>query len=248
MDAANPNATTVEEYLNGTANWRTDLYASRGTLMTHAESVELFKSLGAKMTPELKSPSVTMPFNGFSQQDYAQKLVDEYKAANVPAENVYAQSFNLGDVLYWIANEPEFGKQAVFLDDRYDDPAFDHRNPATWSPTMAELVQSGVNILAPPAWMLVQLNSDNQIIPSVYAEAATAAGLDLITWTLERSGQLNNGGGWYYQTISDAINNDGDQMVLLDVLAQDVGVKGVFADWAGTVSYYASCKNMSPSL
>lgn len=248
MDAANPNATTVEEYLDGTANWRTDLYASRGTLMTHAESIELFKSLGAKMTPELKSPGVTMPFNGFSQQDYAQKLVDEYKAANVPAEDVYAQSFNLDDVLYWVANEPEFGNQAVFLDDRYDDPTFDHTNPATWSPSMEELVQSGVKILAPPTWMLVRVNNDNQIVPSVYAEAAKAAGLDLITWTLERSGQLGNGGGWYYQTISDVTNNDGDQMVLLDVLAQDVGVKGIFADWAGTVSYYASCKNMAPSI
>ena len=29
----------------------------------------------AKMTPELKSPEVPMPFNGFSQQDYAQKMI-----------------------------------------------------------------------------------------------------------------------------------------------------------------------------
>ncbi len=46
MDAANPKATTVEEYMNATASWRTDLYNARGTLMTHAESIELFKSLG----------------------------------------------------------------------------------------------------------------------------------------------------------------------------------------------------------
>lgn len=109
-------------------------------------------------------------------------------------------------------------------------------------------MQSNVKVLAPPTWMLVKVDSDNQIVPSVYAEAATAAGLDLIAWTLERSGQLANGGGWYYQTVSDVTNNDGDQMVLLDVLAQDVGVKGIFTDWAGTASYYASCKNMTPSL
>ena len=42
MDAANPNATTVEACMNGTARWRTDLYASRGTLMTHQDSIELF--------------------------------------------------------------------------------------------------------------------------------------------------------------------------------------------------------------
>jgi len=32
MDAFNPNATTVGEYLGGTPNWRTDLYATGGTL------------------------------------------------------------------------------------------------------------------------------------------------------------------------------------------------------------------------
>ena len=85
--------------------------------MTHAESIELFKSLGAKFTPELKSPSVEMPFNGFSQQDYAQKLVDEYKAAGVPASDVWLQSFNRDDVLYWIEAEPDFGAQAVYLMD-----------------------------------------------------------------------------------------------------------------------------------
>ena len=35
------------------------------------------------MTPGLKSPSVPMPFNGFSQAAYAQKMINEYKAAGV---------------------------------------------------------------------------------------------------------------------------------------------------------------------
>ncbi len=248
MDAFDPTATTPEQYMGGTADWRTDLYASKGTLLTHAESIALFKQLGAKMTPELKSPSVTMPFNGFSQQDYAQKMIDEYKAAGVPASDVYAQSFNLDDVLYWLANEPEFGQQGVFLDGRYSDPSFDHTNPSTWSPTMDELVQQGVKILAPPTWMLVKVSDDNEITQSDYAIAAKEAGLELITWTLERSGPLGNGGGWYYQTIQEITDNDGDQMKLLHVLAQEVGVKGIFADWPGTVSYYASCMNMAPSL
>ena len=96
MDAANDQAQTVAEYMDGTANWRTDLYAVEGgTLMTHAESIALFRDLGAKFTPELKSPAVEMPHNGFSQQDYAQKLIDEYKAAGIPASDVWAQSFNL---------------------------------------------------------------------------------------------------------------------------------------------------------
>ena len=81
------------------------------------------------MTPELKSPSIPMPFQGFSQQDYAQKLIDEYKEADIPPSEVWAQSFDIKDILYWLKNEPEFGQQAVYLDGRYEDPAFDHRNP-----------------------------------------------------------------------------------------------------------------------
>lgn len=245
MDASNPEATTVEEYLGGTADWRTDLYATCGTVMTHAESIELFKQLGVKMTPELKSPSVTMPFDGgYTQEMYAQQMIDEYKVAGVAAGQVFAQSFNLEDVLYWIANEPAFGEQAVYLDDRYDDSAFDVNDPATWSPDMSELAARGVKYLAPPMWMLVSLDADNRIVPSVYANAAKNAGLNLITWTLERSGLLETGGGWYYQSIAGAIDNDGDAMTLLDVLAREVGIKGIFSDWPATVTYYANCMDL----
>lgn len=245
MDAADTRAVNVDDYLNGTPNWRTDLYSQTGTLLTHAESIELFKTLGVKMTPELKSPSVEMPYEGdYTQQDYAQQLINEYKQAGVSPRNVLAQSFNLDDVKYWIANEPKFGKQAVYLDDRYSVAAFDFRDPATWSPTMEELAADGVQIIAPPMWMLVDLDSNNKIVPSIYATSAKAAGLDIITWTLERSGLLANGGGWYYQSISSQIDNDGDMMTLLDVLAQDVGVRGIFSDWPATVTYYANCKGI----
>jgi glycerophosphoryl diester phosphodiesterase len=79
MDASNPAAQTVQQYMAGTANFRTDLYSgpTSGTLLTHKESIALFKSLGVKMTPELKFPSVPMPFDGFTQEAYAQKLIDE---------------------------------------------------------------------------------------------------------------------------------------------------------------------------
>ncbi len=245
MDAANTKATTVEDYLQGTASWRTDLYASNGTLLTHAESIELFKSLGARMTPELKSASVEMPYKGdYTQEDYAQQLINEYKAAGVPAEHVWAQSFNIEDAKYWIENEPEFGKQAVYLDGRYSVDGFDHTDPATYNPTMQELVDLGVQVLAPPTWMLV-VEEDGNIVPSIYANEARVAGLDLITWTLERSGPLGNGGGWYYQTISDITNNDGDVFTLLDVLAREVGVIGVFTDWPATVTHYANCMGIA---
>lgn len=246
MDATDPNATSVEEYMSATPNWRTDLY-SPGTLLTHAESIELFKHLGVKFTPELKAPSVEMPYEGdYTQQRYAQQMIDEYKAAGVQPRDVWAQSFNLADVRYWIAKDPAFGMQAVYLDGRYDDPAFSHTDPNTWSPNMSELAAMGVNIIAPPMWMLVGLDNHGDIVPSIYADYAKTAGLDIITWTLERSGKLTDGGGWYYQTIDAAVSRDGDAMRVLDVLAKDVGVIGVFSDWPATVTYYANCMGIKP--
>lgn len=244
MDAADKTATDIAGYMDGTANWRTDLYSVEdGTLMTHAESIQLFKSLGAKFTPELKSPSVEMPFDGFSQADYAQKLIDEYKAADIPASDVFAQSFNLDDVLYWIENEPEFGKQAVYLDASYNREDFDHKDSSTFQPSMSELAAKGVQYIAPPMWMLVTLEN-GKIVPSAYARDAKAAGLKLITWTLERSGPLTTGGGWYYQSIKDVTDSDATTFELLHVLAQDVGIEGIFSDWPATVTYYANCMDL----
>ncbi|MEO1639288.1 MAG: glycerophosphodiester phosphodiesterase family protein [Pseudomonadota bacterium] len=243
MDAADRSATTAEAYLGGTADWRTDLYVDNTTLMTHAESIEIFRDLGAKFTPELKSPSVDMPFNGFSQEDYAQKLVDEYKAAGVPASYVWLQSFNLEDVLYWIENEPEFGAQAVYLMDEYNIDGYSPMDPSTWPNTMEELKAMGINIIAPPTWMLLTVEN-GEIVPSTLATAAKEADLQIITWTLERSGPLGNGGGWYFQSVADVTDNDGVYFEVLDVLAQDVGVEGVFSDWPATTTYYANCMGL----
>ena len=208
-------------------------------MLTHQESIELFKQLGVKMTPELKFPSETMPFNGFTQAAYAQKLVDEYKAAGVSPRDVWPQSFNKPDVLYWVNNEPDFGRQAVYLDDA---------NFVSDLPGLAELVQykhDGINIVAPPTFALLTLDANNNIVPSDYARNARAAGLDIITWTLERSGILADGdNGFYYQTFDAAIKSEGDVMKVLDVLARQVGILGIFSDWPATVTYYANCMNI----
>ena len=89
---------------------------------------------------------------------------------------------------------------------------------------MKDLAERGVKIIAPPLWVLVTLNDKNEIVPSEYAKAARAAGLDIITWSLERSGPLNAGGGFYYQSIKAATDHDGVVFNLLDVLAKQVGV------------------------
>ncbi|KPF48556.1 glycerophosphodiester phosphodiesterase [beta proteobacterium AAP121] len=241
MDAFNPRARTVAEYLAGTANWRTDVYSgpTSGTLLTHKESIELFKRLGAKMTPELKSPSVQMPFNGFTQQAYAQKMIDEYKAAGVPARNVWPQSFDINDVLYWVNNEPSFGRQAVYLDDA---------NSVADLPTAAALQgyrQQGIRIWAPPTFALIATDASGNLRASQAALDAKAAGLDIITWTLERSGILADGNnGFYFQTFDSAIKREGDLYRVIDVLARDVGVLGIFSDWPAAVTFYANCTGL----
>jgi glycerophosphoryl diester phosphodiesterase len=240
MDAFNPRAKTVEEYLAGTASWRTDLYsgATSGTLLSHKESIALFRRLGTKMTPELKSASVAMPFDGFSQADYAQKMIDEYKAANIPAAQVFAQSFNKDDIMYWVKNEPAFAKQAVFLESA---------DNVAGLPDLAALKahkRDGVQIVGPPLFALLAAEGGN-IVPSTYAKNAKAAGLGIIAWSLERSGPLAKGkSGWYYQGIDSAITRDGDVMQVLDVLAKEVGIEGIFSDWPATVTYYASCMGL----
>lgn len=238
MDAFDATATTVQQYLAGTADWRTDLYAGCGTVLSHRESIELFKRLGVSMTPELKSPAVPMPFQGeYTQQHYAQQLIDEYRAAGVSPDKVFVQSFVLDDIKYWIQHEPQFANQAVYLDARVESPA----GYASAVAGMDALAAQGVKIIAPPIFALLALDAENRIVPSDYAMAAKNAGLGIIAWSLERSGPLDTGGDGYYRTVAPAINNDGDMMTVLHVLARDVGVMGVFTDWPATVTYYANC-------
>jgi glycerophosphoryl diester phosphodiesterase len=108
---------------------------------------------------------------------------------------------------------------------------------------MGEVAAQGVNIIAPPMWALVTVEG-GKIVPSSYAKAAKAAGLDIITWTLERSGPLATGGGYYFQSVASVTNNDGDVFNLLDVLARKVKVLGVFSDWPATTTYYANCMGL----
>jgi glycerophosphoryl diester phosphodiesterase len=229
MDAFNPRARTVAEYLD----------SSSGTLMTHRESIELFRQLNVDMTPELKAPVVTMPFDGFSQEQYAQKLINEYVAAGIAPSRVWPQSFNKADVLYWVWQTPRFGLQAVYLDDA---------NTPADLPSASELKQyrqDGIRIVAPPVYALLTTDTANRIVPSSYARNARAAGLNIITWTVERSGILADGNnGFYFQTFDSAIRRDGDVYQAIDVLARDVGVIGIFSDWPATTSFYANCMRL----
>ena len=250
MDAFNPAARTAQEFQGGTPNFRTELYSTGATLLTHKESIELLRDLGSKYTPELKGANraaklqVEAVFG--SQSAYAQAMIDDYKEAGISPGKVFAQSFNKDDILYWIRKDPDFGRQAVFLDDA---------NVPAELPGAAELkgyAKQGIRIVAPPMWALLAVDN-GKIVPSQYTRDAKAAGLDIITWTLERSGRIveevlptkgTANPSFYFQTTLDALRNDGDLMTTLDVLARQVGILGIFSDWSGTVSYYASCMGL----
>jgi glycerophosphoryl diester phosphodiesterase len=238
-DGFDPQARTVEEYVWGGKSAADVLGPSTGTLMSHADSIALFRQLGVQMVPELKQPVVTMPYDGMSQQQFAQRLIDDYRAAGVPPGSVWPQSFDLGDILYWIEREPEFGRQAVYLEDAEN---------VGQLPDAAEfrrLQAQGVRIWAPPLFALLALDDRAAIVPSQSARDARAAGLELVAWSLERSGTLGVGqNGWYYQSIDTALRRDSDVLKVLDVLARQVQVRAVFSDWPATTTFYANCTGL----
>jgi glycerophosphoryl diester phosphodiesterase len=223
-------------------SWRTDLYATCGEIMSHKESIELIAGLGGKFTPEFKEVK-HLPA-GYSYHDIRQKIIDEYQEAGNHPRDVWAQSFFLADVEYWIANEPAFSSQAVFLDDRvYATPTgYDDVKDLT---SMQALAAKGVRIIAPPTFALLEVDG-GRIVPSEYAINAKAAGLDIITWTLERSGRLSDltPGSFYYSTITRVVDNEGDMMTVIDVLAKEVGVLGIFSDWPAAITYDANCMGL----
>lgn len=248
MDASNPGATTAEGYLGGTASWRTDVYTGQAKVVSFKESIALNRALGVKHTPELKTAEHQNRVDAIfgSQEGYAQKFIDELKAGGVAPREAWIQSFNKDDILYWLANEPAFAKQAVYLDSI--DPTVTPPIPRLSLAELKQLKQQGVRIFAPPMWALLAVSDTGEVAPSEYALDIKKAGLDIITWTFERS-DLRNGAskaGWYYQFDPEgkAIKKDSDMYKALDVLARKLHILGIFSDWPATVTYYANCMGL----
>lgn len=232
------NGSTNDGRLSPTPYYRTDLYADDAELMSLKDHIALIQSYGLDSTPEAKAAEVPLPFDGdYTREDFIQQMVDTYRAAGVDFSRVWPQSFLPDDITYWIKHEPKWAKQAIYLDERTDDAA----GYKTAVASLPGLKKEGVNIVAPPIYALVNV-SNGQIVPSEYAKAAKAAGLDIITWSWERDPPIGRGPSpYYYQSVNSVINNDGDIYNILDVVARQVGAIKVFADWPGTITYYANC-------
>jgi glycerophosphoryl diester phosphodiesterase len=240
MEGFDPEATTPEQFIDTPPSWRTDLYSTCGTVLSLQDHIALTVSLGLKHTPELKTPEVEMPFEGdYTQEDYAQQLIDEYKEAGVPPEDVFLQSFLYDDILYWLQADPDFGAQALFLDSYGE-------TPETFPDAVANLTTyaaDGVKYLSPPIPYLLTAK-DGKVVPSEYADKAVELGFKIIAWSLERSGRLADvkaDEDYYYMYFADAINNDGDMYDVVDVMVRDIGIVGLFSDWSATVTFYANC-------
>ena len=247
MDASNPSATTAAGFLGGTPDFRTNLYNSRGTLLTLRESIALNRKLGVKHTPELKEGDAQRIMTVFGgQENYAQAMIDEFKKAGVDPQDVFAQSFNKNDILYWIKHEQRFGRQAVYLDDI--DPTVSPPLPRISLDELRQLRRAGVQIIAPPIFALLAVDSHDRIVPSQYALDIKNTGFDIITWSFERADLRKGAGpaGFYYLFDADsrAIKKDSDMYKALDALAQQVKIRGIFSDWPATVTYYANCMGL----
>ncbi|MDG1134164.1 MAG: glycerophosphodiester phosphodiesterase family protein [Pseudomonadales bacterium] len=240
-DRRNPQANTVAEYLAPLQSPVVDSPMSCGTVVSHKESIALIDELGRKFTPELKRPEVPMPFApGFDQHAYADKMLLEYSELGIDPARVLPQSFSIKDVQYWIKAHPQFAKQTVWLD-----PRGRQKNFTTSLEEMQAIKGQGINIISPPIPMLIQLNDSGDLEPSNYAKYAKQAGLEIITWTME-SGDPIDPKNWLYANIAPIMDKPGKMLEVIDVLAQQVGVRGIFSDWPGTITYYANCQNNLP--
>jgi glycerophosphoryl diester phosphodiesterase len=256
-DAVNPRADNVAEYLAAEPPGAPSACIDHGELLSHRESIELFSALGVGMAPELKSlPDETVGGGAPSPEllGLADQLISDYRVASVNPGEVWLQSFDPAVIRHWLATAPDFADRVVWLDGRYALDGFDHRSTEAHG-VFRDLREAGLRNIAPPVWMLVEAGQEGPV-PSAYARAAQEAGLELITWTLERSGSLATGGGWYYQTLNGMnpaktagpyrVRDDADQLRLLALLFDELEVQGVFTDWAETTALVDRCAGDMP--
>jgi len=180
-----------------------------------------------------------MPYKGYTQQQYAQDFIDAFRAKGISCDRVWPQSFTYDDIVHWLKNDHDFGRQAIYLQE-FDTP----EDIAAGMKNLSIARAAGVNIIGPSIPMLVSPGPNNTIVPSEYANAIKANGMDIIAWTFERSGPLatvKSRKEYYFESIANVTSYDGQYYVLLDVLANQIGVKGLFSDWSATVTYFANC-------
>ena len=131
MDGFNASATNVADYQHGIPTWRTELYDTCATVQTLESYIDLVDSLPGyrNFTPELKSFAAdarTAEYAiyppGYTQEQYARDFANTFIRKGIDPARVWMQSFNPPDIFQWIAEFPQFGNHAVYLDESGDTP------------------------------------------------------------------------------------------------------------------------------
>jgi glycerophosphoryl diester phosphodiesterase len=183
MDNVNIWAETAEEYIRGVFGWREKLFGGRfegtATLMSHRESISLFKSLGLKMIPELKyMSSLELENLGISRNDYRDAIVLEYIESEVLPHDVYLQSSQIEDIEYWNNVYPAFSAQTVYL-------------MTNRQYSLESLQAKGVNIIAPIYTLLIE-EHNGQLKLTDYAKRIQQSGFEVMSWTVDRRQSNHN--------------------------------------------------------
>ena len=138
--------------------------------------------------------------------------------------DVWLQSFNKDDVLYWMTNAPEFGRQAVYLDDV--DPTADPAGPAPDPRRAAAAARPGRALLraadAGAAGGGRQQRSGAVAVRAGHQERGLQHHhLDLRALR-PAPGRVQAGFYYYFDPQGKAMKKDSDMYKALDALAQQV--------------------------
>jgi len=111
---------------------------------------------------------------------------------------------------------------------------------------MQELRAKGIRIIAPPTFVLLTSRTGRSCRRSTPGRRESGA----------RDHHLDAGAVRTHQRGGDPVEElllpvdhprsaqRRDILVVLDVLARDVGILGIFSDWSATVTYYANCMGL----
>jgi hypothetical protein len=147
------------------------------------------------------------------------KIIQEYRDEGVPASQVFAQSFQVPDVLYWIKHEGEYGNTAVMLGTDFKG----------FEKTAADM---GVKIISPSYGNWVTEDGDSYEVTE-FAKATAAAGMKLIGYTAERN---------YYRPAGQPYSDmEVNELQHIHAAAMKANVMGLFTDWPATLTFYANC-------
>ncbi|EKX43403.1 hypothetical protein GUITHDRAFT_110525 [Guillardia theta CCMP2712] len=226
------------------------------TVMTQKEYIQLSmgREMKVKMIPELKEHDYSK-IDIHSQDEAADRFIQDYLDLGVPPSLLFPQTFSKQHATRWLSKYP-IAKNTVLL---YSPGGQEQNGKDTWETTykgwFEELQRLGqpIKFAGLPLNEVISANDalGGSFSPTEPVRYLKEQGIEIIVWTLERSGAVPS--GWYlgvqqgnastgtHGNVQSAVRKDADIYLLLDVLFKEVGVYGVFSDWPGTVTHYLNC-------